>query len=85
MAKDSLVQIRIASDKKASWLEQAERMDMSLSAWIEWRCDAPPEKPYPHMGFTANERTTSLGFSGRDLQLKARSHHPTCNCEMCCK
>ena len=43
MAKDSLVQIRIASDKKASWLEQAKRMDMSLSAWIEWRCDAPPE------------------------------------------
>ena len=85
MAKDSLIQIRLSSERKANWQLRAHEAGMSLSSWIEGRCDAHPEKPYPHMGFTANERTTSLGFSGRDLQLKARSHHPTCNCQMCCK
>ena len=73
MAKKVLA-IRADEDEIARWKVLAD--GMPLSEWVRLRCNGEQSVPVVDV-------VRSLGFSGRDLQ--ARSHHPTCNCQMCCK
>ena len=79
MTKNGLIQIRLSSEKKADWQLRARESGMSLSSWIEGCCDGA----FP-IGNPVNAPVLVYEW-GNDGEVKSRSHHQTCKCQMCCK
>jgi len=36
--KTARVQLKLTEAEKARWLAEAAKADMTLQAWVEWRC-----------------------------------------------